>query len=76
MLFLKQAIHGGRYHAVAEQRIKLKAIADTIGCTLDVPVTGIESSEGSAHFGWLSKCVAEDIAASGAITQEQLEWRA
>jgi nucleoside-diphosphate-sugar epimerase len=75
ILALKRAVPGSRYHAVAEQGITLKAIAETIGRTLDVPVKSIKSSEASEHFGWLSKFVAEDMSASSAITQEQLEWR-
>ncbi|WP_338564303.1 SDR family oxidoreductase [Erwinia sp. E_sp_B04_7] len=74
ILALKRAVPGSRYHAVAEQGITLKAIAGTIGRTLNVPVKSIDSSEASEHFGWLSKFVAEDMSASSAITQEQLKW--
>ena len=74
LLALKRAVPGSRYHAVAEQGITLRAIAGTIGRTLNVPVKSIYSSEASEHFGWLRKFVAEDMSASSAITQEQLKW--
>jgi Nucleoside-diphosphate-sugar epimerases len=74
MLALKRAIPGSRYHAVAEQGITLKSIAEAIGRTLDLPVKSIRSSEASEHFGWLSKFVAQDMSASSVITQDQLKW--
>lgn len=74
ILALKRAVPGSRYHAVAEHSITLRAIAETIGRNLSVPVKSIESSEASEHFGWLTKFVAQDMSASSAITQEQLKW--
>lgn len=65
----------GRYHAVAEEGIGMREIAETIGQILDVPVQRITSAEAAAHFGWLSKFVVQDMSASSAITQQQLAWQ-
>ena len=75
VLALEKNLAGRRYHAVAEEGIPLRSIAETIGQVLDVPVVRIEASEASAHFGALSKFVAEDMSASAAITRRELDWK-
>ncbi|MDQ1225759.1 nucleoside-diphosphate-sugar epimerase [Pantoea ananatis] len=75
VLALEKNLAGRRYHAVAEEGIPLRSIAETIGQVLDVPVVRIEASEASAHFGALSKFVAEDMSASAAITRRDLGWK-
>ncbi|WP_318386122.1 SDR family oxidoreductase [Enterobacter sp.] len=65
----------GRYHAVAEEGITLRKIAETIGQRLNVPVVRLEPSEAADHFGWMSHFVVQDMSASSALTQEQLNWQ-
>ncbi|WP_380181193.1 SDR family oxidoreductase [Kalamiella sp. sgz302252] len=72
---LEKSCPGSRYHAVAEEGITMREIAETIGRVLDVPVARLNSSEIPEHFGWLSKFVVQDMSASSAITQEQLQWQ-
>jgi nucleoside-diphosphate-sugar epimerase len=66
---------GARYHAVAEEGVPLREIAEAIGRGLKVPVVSKSSEEAAGHFGWLAMFVGFDIPASSALTQERLGWR-
>jgi nucleoside-diphosphate-sugar epimerase len=65
---------GARYHAVAEQGIALRDIAEVIGRGLKVPVKSMSPEQAAAHFGWLAGFVGMDMPASSALTQKQLGW--
>jgi nucleoside-diphosphate-sugar epimerase len=66
---------GGRYHAVAEEGVPTRDIAEAIGRRLKVPVISKPPEKAAEHFGWLGAFVGLDLAASGAKTQAQLGWR-
>ena len=66
---------GAKYHAVAEEGVPLRAIAETIGGSLGVPVTSLTADEAQAHFGPSAMFMGLDLMASSAITREQLGWR-
>ncbi|HKN00891.1 MAG TPA: SDR family oxidoreductase [Candidatus Binataceae bacterium] len=74
-LALEKGSAGARYHAVAEQGVSLRDIADAIGRRLNVPVVAKSPEEAAAHFGWLGFFVGFDAPASSALTQERLGWR-
>jgi nucleoside-diphosphate-sugar epimerase len=74
-LALEKNDAGAKYHAVAEEGIPLRDIAETIGKGLKVPVVSISPEEASAHFGWLAMFVGRDAPASSALTQKRLGWR-
>ena len=65
---------GSRYHAVAEEGIPLRTIAEIIGRGLKVPVVSLSPEELPAHFGWLGDFVGWDLPASSLKTQEWLGW--
>jgi len=73
-LVLESGSAGGRYHAVAEQGVPTREIAEAIGRRLKVPVVSKSSEQAAEHFGWLGAFVGLDLAASGAKTQAQLGW--
>jgi nucleoside-diphosphate-sugar epimerase len=73
-LALEKGETGARYHAVAEQGVPLRTIAEAIGRRLGVAATSIAADEAAAHFGWLGQFVAADLPASSALTQERLGW--
>lgn len=75
LLALERSMPGSRYHAVAEQSIALRRIAEMIGRILNLPVVRLAPSEASEHFGWLSIFVTHDMSASSVQTQEQLKWQ-
>jgi len=74
VLALEKNSAGSRYHAVAEEGISMRSIADTIGHILKVPVMRIEAKDAPAHFGWMSAFVDHDMSASSALTQQRLAW--
>jgi nucleoside-diphosphate-sugar epimerase len=74
-LVLEKGSAGARYHAVDEEGVPLRDIAEVIGKHLNVPVVSKSHEEAADHFGWLAHFVAFDIPASSQWTQEQLGWR-
>jgi nucleoside-diphosphate-sugar epimerase len=66
---------GARYHAVGEEGIPAKEIAEALGRGLKMPVVSKSPEDAGAHFGWLGAFVGMDMPASSALTQERLGWR-
>ena len=73
-LALENAKPGARYHAVAEEGVFVRDIAEVIGRGLNVPVVSIAVEEAVEHFGGLAAFVGFDLAASSAQTRKQLGW--
>jgi nucleoside-diphosphate-sugar epimerase len=73
-LALEKQETGSRYHAVAEEGVPVRDIAEVIGRGLKVPVVSLSPEEAPAHFGWLSAFVGYDMPASSVQTQERLGW--
>lgn len=73
-LALEQAPAGSRVHAVAEEGIPTREIAEAIGRHLGVPVVSIAPEQAAGHFGWLGAFFALDIRASSTLTRELLGW--
>jgi len=65
---------GSRYHAVAEEGVPLRDIAEVIGRGLKVPVVALSAEQAPAHFGWLGAFAGRDLPASGAQTRKTLGW--
>jgi nucleoside-diphosphate-sugar epimerase len=74
-LALEKGPAGARCHAVAEEGVPLREIAEAIGRGLKVPVVAKSPEEAGAHFGWLAHFAALDMPASSALTRERLGWR-
>src|SRR5579872_6609718 len=53
-LALERNERGARYHAVAEEGIAVRTIAEVIGRGLNVPVVSLSPEEAAGHFGWLA----------------------
>ena len=73
-LALEQGQTGTCYHAVAEEGVCLRAIAEVIGAGLNLPVKSITPEEAKDYFGWLTSLAQTDLAASGGWTRQQLAW--
>jgi nucleoside-diphosphate-sugar epimerase len=73
-LALEKAEPGSIYHAVSEEGVQMKAIAEALGRGLKVPVKSIAPDEAEAHFGWLAMFMGLDLSASSALTQQKLNW--
>lgn len=74
-LAVEKAEAGARYHAVGEEGITAREIAETLGRKLGLPVRSIAAEEAGEHFGWMGIFVGMDMPASSALTQERLGWR-
>jgi len=64
----------GRYHAVGEEGVSMREIAEVIGRGLKIPVVSLSPEEAQAHFGWLAMFAGFDMPASSAQTQKKLGW--
>ncbi len=73
-LALEKTNGNATYHAVAEEGVPVRDIAEAIGRGLKIPVVSIAAEEAAGHFGWLGHFVGWDIAASSAKTREKLGW--
>jgi nucleoside-diphosphate-sugar epimerase len=66
---------GAKYHAVAEEGVAMRDIAETIGRGLKVPVVSLSPEKAAAHFGWLAIFAGLDLPASSALTRQRLGWQ-
>ena len=74
-LVLQAGDAGAKYHAVAEEGVETRAIAQAISRRLSVPVTSLTQQDAHTHFGPIGMFVGQDMLASGAVTQEKMGWR-
>jgi nucleoside-diphosphate-sugar epimerase len=72
-LALAKAPAGSRMHAAAED-IPTRDIAAAIGEYLGLPTVSVAPEDAEAHFGWISRFVGLNGAASHTRTQEVLGW--
>lgn len=66
---------GARYHAVAEESIPFKSIAEAIGKSLNIPVVSVPAEEAEQHFNWFTGFASADCPASSKLTIERLNWK-
>ena len=62
------------YHAVQEEGVALREIAETIGKGLKIPVVSLDQDKAAEHFGWLAHFAALDMPASSEWTRKTLGW--
>ena len=78
-LAIEKAPAGSRLFGRAEDGVPFRAIAQSIGKHLNLPVVSISREEAEAHFGFLGALAAIDIPSvmpgSGIQTKELLGWR-
>jgi nucleoside-diphosphate-sugar epimerase len=73
-LALKVAKPGDRFHAVAEEGIAFREIAERISQRLGVSATSLPAAEAARHFGWFARFAAMDALASSDTTRRVLGW--
>jgi nucleoside-diphosphate-sugar epimerase len=66
---------GSVLHAVAEEGVPIRDIAEVIGRRLDVPVVSISPKDAPEHFTWLAGFLGLDSPASSTLTRELLDWQ-
>ncbi|MFM0154342.1 SDR family oxidoreductase [Paraburkholderia sediminicola] len=65
---------GARYHAVGEEGVSSREIAEALGRGLNLPAVSIAPEKAAEHFGWMGMFVGMDFPASSAQTQARLGW--
>jgi nucleoside-diphosphate-sugar epimerase len=73
-LVLENNEAGAKYHAVAEEGVSMRDIAEAIGRGLKIPAKSVSPEEAQSHFGWLAMFATHDLQASSAITRKKLGW--
>ena len=74
-LALEKGSAGSRYHAVADEGVRTRDIAEAIGRRLKVPVVSVSKAEAGEHFGFVAYVFGVDVQGSSTRTQELLGWR-
>jgi nucleoside-diphosphate-sugar epimerase len=75
-LALEKGTAGVRYHAIGDQGVPTKDIAEVIGRRLNVPVVSKPPQEAADHFGWMATFFAMNGPAACPKTQAELGWQA
>lgn len=74
-LALESEDAGSRLHAVGEEGIAFREIAEAIGRGLGLPTVSLSPQEAGAHFGaWFSHFPAAELSAASQATRERLGW--
>ena len=73
-LALEKAERGAKYHAVAEEGVSLREIAEVLGRRLKLRTVSITPEEATTHFGWLGMFAGRDSPASSEQTRKRLGW--
>jgi nucleoside-diphosphate-sugar epimerase len=73
-LALEQAPAGSALHAVAEEGVPTRDIAEAISRHLSVPAVSVPPQQAPEHFGSLAMVFGADIPASSALTRQQVGW--
>jgi nucleoside-diphosphate-sugar epimerase len=74
-LALESAPAGTRLHAIGDEGVRFRAIAEVIGSHLSLPVMSISPEEADSHFGPLGLFASMDVPASGPLTRERFGWQ-
>ncbi len=74
-LALEHGSAGSVFHAVGDEGVPTREIAEVIGRHLSLPVESIAADDAAEHFGWIGMFFAVDAPASSALTRERLGWR-
>jgi nucleoside-diphosphate-sugar epimerase len=73
-LALEDAPAGTRWHAVGDEGIPMREIAQSIGGHLGVPAASIPDDRRAAHFGFLAMVIALDNPTTNLVTRRTLGW--
>ncbi len=73
-LALERAAEHAVYHAVADEGVPFREIADVIGRRLNLPVVSTSGDGVGAHFGSFAQFAQIDARASSAKTRQSLAW--
>jgi nucleoside-diphosphate-sugar epimerase len=73
-LAVEAAPAGSVLHAVADEGVVFRQIAEAMSRQLGIPTASIDPADAGAHFGHLGHFVALDSPATATATRDLLEW--
>ncbi len=73
-LAVESAPAGTVLHAVGEEGVPTREIAEAIGKGLGLPVESVPADSALEHFGWIGRFFGADCPASSDLTRELLGW--
>jgi nucleoside-diphosphate-sugar epimerase len=73
-LAVEQGKAGERFHAVSEEGVTAREIAEALGAGLGLPVVSLSQDEAFAYFGPFALFAGLDMPASSAWTRRRLGW--
>jgi nucleoside-diphosphate-sugar epimerase len=73
-LAVEAAPAGSVLHAVGDEGVPFREIAEAMGRHLDIPTASVDPSDAVSHFSHLGHFVALDTPATAAVTRELLAW--
>ena len=73
-LALERGAAEGPYHAIGEEGVPFKAIAEVIGRRLNVPVVAMSAEAAADHFGWFAMFAEMNLQATSHRTRALLAW--
>ncbi|WP_329135309.1 SDR family oxidoreductase [Streptomyces sp. NBC_01476] len=74
-LAVEKAPAGSTLHAVGDEGVPIRDIAEVFGRQLDLPVKQVAAEDAAGHFGWMAGFIGIDSPASNVLTRELLGWR-
>ena len=73
-LAIEKAAPDAKYHAVAEEGVPMRHIAEALSRRLGLPARSISPEEAGPFFGWLAMFASRDLPASSELTRKVLAW--
>ncbi|HEV2532939.1 SDR family oxidoreductase [Phenylobacterium sp.] len=73
-LALEKGSPGARYHAVGDEGVPTRQIAEAIGRHLNLPVQSLPAEKAAEHFGFLGMFFGIDAPATAHVTHAELGW--
>ncbi|MET9494536.1 SDR family oxidoreductase [Streptomyces sp. NPDC006552] len=73
-LALEKAPAGSVLHAVADEGVAIRDIAEVIGRHLGMPTASVAPQDAFAHFGWVAAVLAPDQPSSAELTRKLIGW--
>ena len=73
-LALEKGTSGRAYHAVTDEAVPMRDLADLFARILKVETKSLTPDESGEHFGWMAMFAGLDMPASSAKTQAELGW--
>ena len=73
-LALDAAPAGSVVHAVGEEGVATRDIAEAIGRSLGLPTASVAPEDAADHFGWMGRFFGLDAPASSTLTRERYGW--